>query len=115
MYSTAAFTCADACKLRFPAVIGVSDERLFTGQFARNLLDLSRASGDWLGPSLGMHHIDFDVGPGRAAVSAVRFGLWQHSAATPRHCVRSLEASGIPSDSRASDFSPTAAPVGSDY
>ena len=104
------FRCADACAVRFPAVIGVSDERVFTGQFARNVLRRGAGTGDWLAPSKGPQHIDFDLGPGsdlgpappggsaQAAaatppppqrpppVSSVRFWLWQHSGATPRHC-----------------------------
>jgi hypothetical protein len=53
------FTCAQACQIEFPIVYAVSGERVWTSQYARNLL---KFDGTWLSPSNKNQWVNVDLG-----------------------------------------------------
>ena len=73
-------SCSDACKVTFPFVIAQSGERVWTNQFARNLL---LTHGDWMTSGTKNQWVVFDLGWVRQ-VRVMHFKLWG-SRATPRH------------------------------
>jgi hypothetical protein len=74
------FTCASACKISFPFVIAQSGERVWTNQFARNLLS---QYGDWMTSATKNQWVIFDLGWVRQ-VRVINFKLWG-SDASPKN------------------------------
>eukprot|EP00935_MAST-01C_sp_MAST-1C-sp1_P001151 g1151.t1 len=76
------FTCQDACKIQFPVAYAASGERVWTNQFARNLL---RPHGSWLSPTKTKDQwVALDLGE-VSEVDHLDLKLWANTA-SPKHC-----------------------------
>jgi hypothetical protein len=74
------FKCRDSCKVTFPAVIAQSGERVWTNQFAYNLV---QQQGDWASSGTEDQWVLFDLGVPHD-VTAIALQLFG-STANPKH------------------------------